>query len=87
MSLNVVSQAPGMPSRGVLYGWRKANPEVGREIAQARWERGDALSDRVMELTQTIAQAWANRREVRGLLARLKRLEARAGRGWTFSSR
>lgn len=77
MSLNAVSQAPGMPSRGVLYGWRKANPQVGREIAQARWERGDALSDRIMELSETPAMAWANRREARRLMARLRRLEAR----------
>lgn len=76
-SVNALCRRPDMPSARTLRGWRKANPGLDRELEQARWERGDALSDRVMELTETPALAWANRREVGRLMVRLRRLEAR----------
>jgi len=79
-SLRALCRRPEMPSERILSGWRKVDPQLDRDLEHARWERGDLLSDQVMELTDTPAKAWANRREARLLLLRLKRLDARAAK-------
>lgn len=78
-SLHAISRRPGMPSSATLYRWRAANRGFAQALADARDAWLDAMSDRLMALSETDAKALAHRAEIRALIRRLNRLEAALG--------